>query len=135
MKIRLLLFVVPLTYCFGQEFHGFSLDGPAFPSTSNLVVPEIAIPFVSPQMGSIPYAYPVPATDRSGLTRRTQAPTILEFKNHTVDSALSYRLEGRTLHYVNLLNAKRTVPANRIDWTRTAKLNRLCRMPNHRMER
>ena len=121
----LFVFLIPLTCCFGQEFHGFSIDGPAFPSTSNRAVQDMALPSATPPVAAIPYAYPVPRTGHSSIAAETRHPAILEFKNHTVDSALTYWLDGPTLHYIDLLNAKRTVPANRIDWTRTAKPNHL----------
>jgi hypothetical protein len=122
---RLFLLLIFLTRCFGQEFHGFTIDGPAFPTTSNPAVQEITIASAAPPIAAIPYSYPVPRAARPAIATETRHPTILEFKNHTVDSALTYWVDGPTLHYIDLLNAKRAVPANRIDWTRTAKLNHL----------
>lgn len=134
--IRLLLLLTALAAGFGQDFHGFSIDGPSFPSNSKRAAPDLTIPSVSPSVGAVHYAHPVPNTapvNVAGTVLPTvKAPVLLEFKNHTVESALTYRVDGKALRYVDLMNVTRAVPASRVDWSATAKLNRIRRMPDHR---
>lgn len=130
----LLIALTSMACCFAQDFHGFSLDGPGFPSNSQRPAPLCTTPLRSPDVAVVRYAHPVPdAASRStsgSWLPSAQAPLLLEFKNHTIDSALSYRFEGRSVVYTDLMNSTRTVPANRIDWNETAKLNRLRGIPD-----
>jgi hypothetical protein len=135
--ICLLLFLAPIAGCLGQDFHGFSIDGPSFPSSSERAARDLTIPSVAPSVGAVPYAHPVPGVAPVNLPGtllpKVKGPVLLEFKNHTLESALAYDLNGKALRYVDLMNVTRTVPANQIDWPATAKLNHLRRMPDHRM--
>jgi hypothetical protein len=107
----------------------FNINSPGFRDTSARVVTSVTPP--SSSLGTLPYTYPVRPQrfgkgtfDHPGLAATvTSRPRILAFKDRTIDSALAYWVEGRTLHYVNLLNEEKSLPEKRVDWNVTARMN------------
>jgi hypothetical protein len=54
---------------------------------------------------------------------------LIAFRDHVIRAASSYRVEGRTLHYVTLENEARNVSLDTVDRNFTLQLNRERRVP------
>jgi hypothetical protein len=113
----------------------FGLEGPGFPGTS---ARSPSYETVSPQATPEPsprFAFPVwPLRfgweGRSGVVpgslRSTGASQLtLVFRDQAIDSASACRIEGRMLHYVDPLNAPRTISIKQVNWKLTEAANSL----------
>jgi hypothetical protein len=104
----------------------FGMNAPGFPDTSDRGTQPALAPVRSTITSSVPYMYPVGPSrlGASGSGKVTpRVPYMLSFKDKTVDSALTYWIDGHTLHYLNLSNESRSLPAKRVDWNATARMN------------
>lgn len=89
-----------------------------------------------------------PADDREGFTQQPAAPApdpssakpgdllsepqnyyLIEYKDHTIYSALTYWVEGDTLHYVTTQNTHNQASLSLIDLDKTYKLNEDRKVP------
>jgi hypothetical protein len=98
---------------FSQTFNGFSIDSPSFPSTSQrtlAVEPTSGMPPIDLTPPPV-HVVAVGSALRGAPKLSAKPPVILEFKNHTVDSALRCWRTGSTVHYIDLLNREHSVAA------------------------
>ncbi len=54
---------------------------------------------------------------------------LIAFKDHTIRAAISYRVEGNTLHYVTMEREEREAPLDTVDRALSLQLNRERRVP------
>jgi len=69
--------------------------------------------------------------DQYGQEVRSNASPLylIAFNDHTIRAALSYRVDGNTLHYVTLEHEDKEAPLNTVDCALSLQLNRERRVP------
>ena len=109
----------------------FGIEGQAFPDTSSRGVTSQAFPSMNRSVGTMPYAYSVrpqrfEQKTRGDLTSPSALawePLNLIFKDYTSDSALTYWVAGKTLHYTDPYSNSKMVPLKRVNWKLTRIAN------------
>ena len=92
--------------------------------------PSPNVTVVYPQQTATVAAQPVrPVTreyDQYGQEVRPNASPLylIAFKDHTIRAAISYRVEGNTLHYVTMQNEDKQAPLDAVDRPLSLQLNR-----------
>jgi hypothetical protein len=67
--------------------------------------------------------YP-PSTPQSGAQQSQETFYLIAFKDHRITAAVSYWVEGNTLHYVTRQHEQRQTPLDSVDRAFSEQLNR-----------
>ncbi|HKD07443.1 MAG TPA: hypothetical protein VKB79_16190 [Bryobacteraceae bacterium] len=113
------VYYVPNAFDYGSSYYGSPYDQPLAP------------PPPPPIIGSYyePEPEPAPAVTQEARVRpgdpisEPQNYYLIEYKDHSIYSALAYWIEGDTLHYVTTQNTHNQASLSLIDLEKTAKLN------------
>lgn len=109
-------------------------DGYSNPAYNYNASPNVTVIYPPPAPAQPPvYVSSVPTHrgnyDEYGQPLQRSSPAnaspiyLIALKDHTIYAASSYRVEGKTLHYVNLDNAAKQVPLDQVDRNFSMQLN------------
>jgi hypothetical protein len=113
------VYYVPNAFDYGSSYYGSPYDQP------------IELPPPPPPSAAYyePAPEPAPAVTQEARIRpgdpiaEPQNYYLIEYKDHSIYSALAYWIEGDTLHYVTTQNTHNQASLSLIDLEKTAKLN------------
>ena len=123
-----------LGYSYGPDSYGYSpyistspyIGGYSYPTYDYNPSPNVTVIYAAPQPAQTP-VYTTSAQPRPGnydeYGQAVQPPAaanaspiyLVAMKDHVIYAASSYRVEGRTLHYVTLEHVEKQVPLDQVD--------------------